>query len=474
LARGLAIGVAAAVIAVIIAASISPVFPTGSVRQIEPNPGVQLDWLALSIGAVLVLLFVVGVTAGAAWRASVLATRPSISGERRSRVGNTLASAGVSPTVVTGVRMALEPGRGRTSVPVRSTILGTTFALVALVAAITFSGSINRLVKSPPLYGWNWDAMVGPPGNNDQQSRAKATRLLQTDRSVDAFANGTIADIEIGPGKDPTFVIAFDPVQGDVGPSLIEGKVPVASDEIALGTSTLRAAHASVGDRLDVSLHGSPPRSLRVVGRVSLPTLFFTSNLPGQGGVMSFAGLRAYFPEVGPDVFFVRFKPTVAPRLEFQHLTDNGFFVVPRRDPQDLNDMRRVAKLPVVLAGLLALLSAATLVHTLVTSIRRRRRDLAILKTIGFVRGQVGSTVAWQASTLVAVSLLIGIPVGIAAGRWLWRLFTDQLGVVPSPVIPPLELAIIAAGALALANLAAFLPGRVASRMRPAVVLRTE
>ena len=43
----------------------------------------------------------------------------------------------------------------------------------------------------------------------------------------------------------------------------------------------------------------------------------------------------------------------------------------------------------VVLAGLLALLSAATLIHILLTAVRRRARDLAILRTLGFVGSQV-------------------------------------------------------------------------------------
>ena len=63
------------------------------------------------------------------------------------------------------------------------------------------------------------------------------------------------------------------------------------------------------------------------------------------------------------------------------------------------------------------------------TAIGRRRRDLAVLKTMGFVRRQVTITVAWQATAMVAIALLVGMPIGVALGRWAWTLLAGQLGV---------------------------------------------
>jgi len=60
---------------------------------------------------------------------------------------------------VVGVRFALEPGQGRTSVPVRSVLVGTVLAVAVVVSALTFGASLNTLVSHPPLYGWNWDYM---------------------------------------------------------------------------------------------------------------------------------------------------------------------------------------------------------------------------------------------------------------------------------------------------------------------------
>src|SRR5207249_6876735 len=129
---------------------------------------------------------------------------------------------------------------------------------------------------------------------------------------------------------------------------------------------------------------------------------------------------------------------------------------------------------PLVLAALLGGLAAATLAHLLVTSIHRRRRDLAILKTLGFASGQVRTTVAWQATTLAVLAVLVGVPAGVVAGRWVWILFAHQLGIVAVPTVPVVTLAVLAAVAVVVANLVAVVPARVAARLHPALVLRSE
>ena len=98
----------------------------------------------------------------------------------------------------------------------------------------------------------------------------------------------------------------------------------------------------------------------------------------------------------------------------------------------------------------------------------------ALLKTLGFTRRQLAAAIAWQSSVIAAIGLAIGIPLGIAAGRWLWLLFAGQLSAVPDPVIPVASIAAVAAAALALANLVAAIPGWAAARTRAALALRSE
>src|SRR5262249_23772227 len=110
----------------------------------------------------------------------------------------------------------------------------------------------------------------------------------------------------------------------------------------------------------------------------------------------------------------------------------------------------------------------------LASSVRRHRRDLAILKVLGFPRTKVSASVAWQASAIAAIAIVIGLPVGIAAGQLAWRLFANQVGVPPRAAVSAIALVIVAVATLVFANLTALLPARLAARTRAAVALRAE
>ena len=109
-----------------------------------------------------------------------------------------------------------------------------------------------------------------------------------------------------------------------------------------------------------------------------------------------------------------------------------------------------------------------------VLSGQRRRRDFAILKALGLLRRQVSSITAWQVSVLTGLALLAGRPLGIAADRWSWAMFAQDLGI-PADAITPLPLVLLMVPAVILiTNTAAFWPARTASRLKPAEILRAE
>jgi ABC-type antimicrobial peptide transport system permease subunit len=134
----------------------------------------------------------------------------------------------------------------------------------------------------------------------------------------------------------------------------------------------------------------------------------------------------------------------------------------------------RVQNLPLLLAALLGGLATVTLLHLLLSSIRRRRRDMAVLKTLGLGPRDLRRTVGYQAVTLALLALVIGLPAGVAVGRQLWIVFAHQLGIQPQPTIRLLPLALLGAGTLVMALLVAVTPAQLAARTRPAAVLRSE
>jgi ABC-type antimicrobial peptide transport system permease subunit len=110
----------------------------------------------------------------------------------------------------------------------------------------------------------------------------------------------------------------------------------------------------------------------------------------------------------------------------------------------------------------------------LLTGVRRRRRDLAVLKALGLTRAQLQGAVAWEATALAAVALLAGVPAGIIAGRLAWAAFAAEAGVAAGATFDLALVLLTIPATLLLANVIAAWPGRTAARLRPAAVLRAE
>ena len=142
--------------------------------------------------------------------------------------------------------------------------------------------------------------------------------------------------------------------------------------------------------------------------------------------------------------------------------------------PTEIDRLRQVDWLPVALATMLGLLALVAVAHALVVSARRRNRELAVLKALGFTRRDVRATVAWQATALGLVGLLLGVPVGVFVGQLVWRRAAEGLGVSVDVTIPVLAVLAVAVLALAVVNAVAIAPARAAACAVPAAALRTE
>jgi ABC-type lipoprotein release transport system permease subunit len=267
-----------------------------------------------------------------------------------------------------------------------------------------------------------------------------------------------------------------------VGPTIVEGRAPRADGEIALGAKTLERVGVAVGDTVRARPDaGGAARPLRVVGRVVLPGLGTypgsDKTALGEGALLTRAELRRLGPDFGPGPFLVVLAPG-ATRAQLAALVSQGDPAQVQVDglqrPSDIVSYERVRTTPLVLAGVLALLAVATVAHALVTAVRRRRRDLALLKTLGFTRRQISASVAWQATTLGVAALVLGVPIGVIVGRWAWTALADDLGTVAEPIVPVVAVALAIPLVLLVANAVAFMPGRIAARLRPAAVLRSE
>jgi ABC-type antimicrobial peptide transport system permease subunit len=142
--------------------------------------------------------------------------------------------------------------------------------------------------------------------------------------------------------------------------------------------------------------------------------------------------------------------------------------------PAEITDYQAMGAAPLILAVGLATGAVVALTLTLLTSVRRRRRDLALLKALGFTRRQLSEVVAWQSTVSVAIGVVIGLPLGIVFGRAMWDLFAHELFAIPDPSVPVLATGLVALGALLLANLVAAVPGRRAANTSTSLILNAE
>jgi ABC-type lipoprotein release transport system permease subunit len=142
--------------------------------------------------------------------------------------------------------------------------------------------------------------------------------------------------------------------------------------------------------------------------------------------------------------------------------------------PSDVEGLARLRSLPVVLASFLVLVVGVTVANAMVIAVRRRRRDIAILQSLGSTHGNVTAVGVWQGVTIGVSAVLFGVPLGVATGRWFWSRLANGFGTLAEPVVPLPGLFALAAVVLLLAAVSGFVPIRAGLRHQPATVLRSE
>ena len=142
--------------------------------------------------------------------------------------------------------------------------------------------------------------------------------------------------------------------------------------------------------------------------------------------------------------------------------------------PGAIVDLDQVRNVPLWLATLAALGATLTVGNLVASEVARRRRDLALVKSIGFSARQVRRAVMWHATTVAVVTVVVAVPVGAVVGRVAWRFVAHTIGVSPTPTMPPLLFLTVLPLAVVVANLVAAVPGRLAARTSVAMALRSE
>jgi ABC-type lipoprotein release transport system permease subunit len=233
---------------------------------------------------------------------------------------------------------------------------------------------------------------------------------------------------------------------------------------------------------LDVSIGGDvvlPPgdrelaRTFEVVGEVIVNDGF--ESRPGNGALVTPTAFMEIAPDGDGSTYAVWVDDDVDRRatLAAVHEAFPTTYVEPR--PADkIANLRHVADQPKLLTLVVGLLAGAALIHALVMSVARSRRQIGVLKTLGFTRRQVVASVGWHATSIAVAALMIGVPLGIVGGRLAWTSISGSLGLEPHHALPVSAILVAAVVVLVVANTAAVLPGIAAARTRTSSALRAE
>lgn len=456
------------------AVAASPLFPVGPTRRFGAIGGADIDPIALGGGSLMLGTLILLAVGAGSWR-------------RRARPGTLTPGRapgllGARPASATGLRL-LTGRRG-----VASMAVGVSAGLAAMVAALTFTGSLDHLVADPELVGMGWD-VIGREGYT-KVDLAAVGAAVEGDASVTRVSGLGYLDGELNGVTTP--VAEVHSIQGDPWPPIIAGRAPRSPSEILIGKATLRTLRLRMGDQVKVSLAGSfgdkprrEERGFTIVGSAVIPAIglagIYTPRLdlgallpPGSYEAMvgepprtdvvlfdlaataSASSLRNRFPDGLPDK------------------TDSPTEWFTSAQPAEVSQAEEARTVIWLAVAALAIAVVAAIAHTLLGFVRQRRRDYAVLKALGFTGRQIRSTVLWQSGAILAVALMAALPIGAAAGRWLWTAFAGRIGVIVEPVTPLLLLAACALLSCLVVQGTALIPASLARRTSPAQALHGE
>jgi hypothetical protein len=472
---GATLGVAGAIVA-------SRWMPIGLASIAEPHPGIDVDWVVLGPGWVIVPLLALAGSAAAA--AAALRAGRRRAPPRRSVVAAWAAAASFPVPLVVGARFALEPGRGRSTVPVRSALVGAVAGVLGVLAAFTFSAGVSDAASHPARFGQTWQltTFFGYNGH-DFGPASRVLRAVAADRDVTGVDDARIGGAQSGQVSIESYTYA--PVGGKRPAAVLTaGRMPASPDEIVLAPTTAQEMHAKTGSV--VRLTGGTPisKAVRVTGIGFVPP--GPHNGYADGAWLTPAGYDRIFD--GAHYGFKFHAATVslragvdvqaaARRLDAVAAAIPGgkaFTFTPPDPIPEVQEIQDLELLPVALSAFLALLAISAVGYALSMAVGRRRHDLAVLRALGITRRQARLVVTTQASLLALIGLMFGVPLGIAVGRAIWRTVAGFTPLAYHPPVALLALLLIAPAALLAANALAAWPQRRAARLQAGQILRSE
>jgi len=461
----------AAVGAGVVAAGLSPLFPMGLAGRAEPEPGFDVDALAVGLGMAGVLAMLLLLAAGSLW---LVNRRPARSGLAVRRF-ETPAFVN-RPVLLMGVALR---GRG-VGGPLGSARLALAVGVAGVVAAVVFGASLDRLLTTQALFGVTWDAGVAPAADLGSSGQAELdaadVAAVAADPAV-AEARRGVFQLELDVEGVPVLGVAVEDATGAISLVVATGNAPTNEREVAIGADTLHRIGKGFGDSVLID-GGAGPLDFEIVGEAVLP-------VSADGGVttegvsmvldgVERVGFRCSESDSCYQQVLVRWVDDADVDAALSRLGGGAVEWIDAPAPGAVQRLTEIENVPWALAGLLAAVAALAIAHALTVAVRLRVRDFGVVRTLGFTGGQMRRAVAVQTAIAIAIGVVVGAVVGTAIGRWAWHTVAAHVGVRTVPVVPIAAVVAAVAAAVVVAQLAAAVPTVRAGRLRPAAILRAE
>lgn len=336
---------------------------------------------------------------------------------------------------------------------------------VALVAGVTvLASSLAASIEDTVSEGFIGDVVVNSgsfgPGGGFSSDLTEGLAELDEVEIATSIRLG-LGEIE-GTGD---FLLAFDPANGfdifDIG--FIEGDpADLTDDAIFLVDTKAEDLEVGIGDTLSVKFPDGIERPLTVTGIYDDPAI-------AGNHVISQSLYESTGAEQLDFASYVRLADGVSleeGRTAIETVTD----AFPNATVQDREEFveGQSAQLDLILnlifglLGLAIIIAAFGIANTLRLSTIERTREIGLLRAVGMTRGQVQSTIRWEAVITALFGALLGVVLGLFFGYAIIYALRDQ--GVSSFSVPVLALTVVVVLAAVVGLLASIIPSVRASR----------
>lgn len=373
----------------------------------------------------------------------------------------------------------------------KTRLLLSSLAIVLGVAFIAGSFVFTAGLKTAIMSAFAEDAgkadvVVAP----HERSGDVPKRVLATVRDVDgaAAAQGRITGVATlfaeGHGRvgGPTELISVPQDRRLQWQDVAKGRLPEKRGEAVVDTSTAELADLHVGDRVRTRKGRSDETTtLRVVGTIDM------GNSVRYGGASIVGVTPKQASAITGSEKLARVSVVAADGVSAKELSDRvegavgADLAVRTGEEQRQEEVSQVSRSLIgITAGLLAFAGVAMFVagiviaNTFAILLAQRTRELALLRCVGALRGQVFRSVLAESAALGLAGSVIGAGVGYGlatgVGSTLAAIFDGVPSMVTRPTVASIVVPIVVG--VVVTVVAAIFPARSATRVAPVEALR--